>query len=70
MDRQAEAKPVWVSRTVWVNVLTAAAAVGTAVGIDHGLDAETQTAIVAGIMAVQGVIMRVLTSRPVTIRRQ
>ncbi|WP_435100811.1 hypothetical protein [Arhodomonas sp. AD133] len=61
------AKPWWASKTLWVNVLALIAAVTGALGIDVGLDAETQTAIVGGIMGVVNIVLRLVTDRPVTV---
>ncbi len=60
-------KPWWASKTLWVNVLALIAAVTGAFGIDVGLDAETQTAIVGGIMGVVNIVLRLVTDRPVAV---
>lgn len=59
-------KAWWASRTLWANVVGGVVAVGTAFGLDLGLDAEAQTAIVGGIMAVLNVILRFVTKGPVS----
>ena len=62
-----EAKPWYASKTLWANVIGGAVAVGTAFGLNLQIDAETQTAIVGGIMAVVNVILRFMTKAPVTV---
>lgn len=57
------------SRTLWANVIAGVAAVSTAFGLDLGLDAEAQTAIVGGVMAVVNIILRFMTTAPVTVTR-
>lgn len=64
-----EAKSIFASRTLWANVIGGVAAVATAFGLDLGLDAEAQTAIVGGIMAVINIVLRLLTTSPVTVTR-
>jgi predicted Co/Zn/Cd cation transporter (cation efflux family) len=58
-------KPFWTSRTLWINAIAFVAAVSGAFGIDLGLDAETQTAIVGGVMALVNIVMRFLTSEAI-----
>lgn len=53
------------SKTLWVNVVAGIAAVGTAFGLDLGLDAEQQTAIVGGIMALVNIVLRFVTKQPI-----
>ena len=62
-----DVKPFWASKTIWANVIAFTAAISTAFGIDLGLDPESQTAIVGGIMAVANVILRVITSKAVSV---
>lgn len=64
-----DSKPWYVSKTLWTNVVAGAVAVGTAFGLDLGLDAEGQTAIVGGIMAIANIILRFMTRAPVTVTR-
>lgn len=61
-----DSKPFWASRTLWVNAVALLAAVTGAFGMDLGLDAETQTAIVGGIMAVVNMILRAVTKQPLS----
>lgn len=63
-----QAKPFWASKTLWANVVAGAVAVGTAFGLDLGLDAEQQTAIVGGIMAIVNVGLRFVTNTGVTVK--
>lgn len=62
-----DSKPFWQSKTLWVNVIAGAAAVSTAFGLNLGLDADTQVALVGGVMAVINVILRLITKAPVTV---
>lgn len=60
----------WQSRTMWVNLISGIAALAVVFGLDFGLDAERQTEIVAGIMAVVNVInmyLRPLSTTPITL---
>ena len=60
-----EAKSVFASKTIWVNLLALAGSIGTVFGFDLGLDEESQTAIVGGVMAVVNVVLRLTTKAPV-----
>ena len=62
-----ESKPFWASKTLWANVVGGGVAVATAFGLDLQLDAEAQTAIVGGIMAVVNVALRLVTKAPVSV---
>ncbi len=65
-----DTKPFYMSKTLWANLIAGAAAVLTAFGFDLGLDAETQTAIVGGIMALVNVALRLTTSRAIGLGSQ
>ena len=56
-----EAKGPLESKTIWVNGVALLAAVTGTFGLDLGLDAETQAALVGGIMAVVNVVLRFMT---------
>ena len=58
-------KPFWASKSLWVNIVAGAGAISTAFW-DTGLDAETQIAVVGGIMAVVNIILRLVTKTAVT----
>lgn len=60
-----ETKPFWASKTLWVNAVALVAAVTGAFSIDLGLDAETQTAVVAAVMGVVNIVLRFVTGNPV-----
>lgn len=62
-----DTKPFYASKTLWANIIAGAGAVLTAFGLDLGLDAETQTAIVGGVMAVINIFLRLSTKAPVSI---
>lgn len=57
-------KPHLASKTLWVNSFAGIAAVSTAFGLDLGLDAEAQTAVVGGIMAIVNIVLRLVTKQP------
>ena len=63
-------KEIWQSKTIWATLVAFVATVAGALGLDLGLDADTQTAIVAGIMAVVGIVMRLVTKEPVKLPGQ
>lgn len=65
-----EAKSIFASRTLWANVIGGAIAIGTAFGLNLDVDAEAQTAIVGGIMAVVNIILRFMTVAPVSVTRE
>jgi len=60
-----EAKPWYMSKTLWVNTIAGVAAVAGAFGLDLGLDPETQAGIVGAVMAVANIILRLVTKAPV-----
>jgi len=64
-----EAKSIFASRTLWANVVGGALAIGTAFGLDLPVDEETKTAIVGGVMAIVNIVLRFMTSAPVTVTR-
>ena len=59
-------KPVWASKTLWVNLIALAAAVSTAFGVDLGLNPETQVVVVGTVMSVVNIILRLVTKAPVS----
>jgi hypothetical protein len=60
-----DSKPFWASRTLWINAIALVAAVTGALGIDLGLGADIQTALVAGVMAVVNIVLRLVTDSAV-----
>ncbi len=63
-----ETKPIWASKTFWTNVIGGGAMIASAAGMDLGLDEDTQTQIIGGILAVANVILRFVTTQPVTMK--
>jgi len=61
-----DTKPFWASKTLWVNLIMLVATVSTAFGLDLGLDAETQVAVVGGVMGLVNVALRFITKTAVT----
>ena len=59
-------KKWYASKTLWANIIAGIATVATAFGLDLGLDADTQVAVVGGVMAVINIVLRVITKGPVT----
>ena len=55
-------KQFWASKTLWVNALSAIAAITGAVGIDLGLTPEVQAQVIVGIMALVNIGLRFVTS--------
>jgi hypothetical protein len=64
-----EAKSIFASRTLWANVIGGAVAIATSFGLDLDIDAEAQTAIVGGIMAVVNIVLRIVTKSPITLAK-
>ena len=60
-----EAKPWWASKTIWASVVGGGAALATAFGFHVLDDPQTQAELVAGVMAVVGIVLRFRTSTPV-----
>jgi hypothetical protein len=62
-------KPVWESKTLWVNVLTAVAMIiAAAVAQPDLIPAEAMRYVVFALAAVN-IILRLVTSQPVTLTR-
>ncbi len=60
-----DSKPIWASKTLWINFLAIVAAVSGAFGLDLGLDPETQIAAVGVIMGIVNMVLRFVTKAPV-----
>lgn len=58
-------KLIWTSKTFWGNIVALIAAVFGADAI--GLDSETQSQIVVGVLAIANIIVRFFTKLPVKI---
>lgn len=63
-----EPKPWWASKTMWANIIAAVAAMSLAMGLDLGLDGETQATLLAGVMAFANLFLRAVTKQPVSIK--
>ena len=59
-------KPFYASKTLWANAVMLIATVSTALGIDLGLDPETQIAVVGAVMAVVNIVLRFVTKSPIS----
>jgi len=71
IDRQiaaAQPKHALASKTVWLNILAVAAALGGAFGVDLGLTPETQGTLAVAIVAVVNIILRFTTTKGVKVR--
>ena len=62
-----DAKPFWASKTLWVNAVALIAAAAGAFGLDIGLDPELQVTIVGAVMAVVNIVLRFVTTTPVSL---
>jgi len=63
---ETKTKPVWASKTFWVNAVAFGASIVTGFGLDIGV--EEQGALVGGVMAVVNIVLRVMTTKGVTIK--
>jgi hypothetical protein len=65
----ASDKPWWASKTLWVNAIAVAGAISTGLfGLD--IDQETQASLVAGVLAVVNILLRVVTDKPVYLKKK
>jgi len=64
-----ENKVWYTSKTIWVNGLTIVGLGFGLFGIDVGLDEETKGKIATGVLAVVNVILRMMTSVPLKMRK-
>ena len=62
-----ETKPFWASRTLWVNFVAIVAAVLGTFGLGDVLDPEFQATVVAAVMGIVNIILRFVTTKPVTL---
>lgn len=62
-----DAKPFWTSRQLWINAVALAASLGAGAGFD--IPGEEQGALVAGIMAAVNIVLRLVTTKAVTVHR-
>ena len=62
---ETESKPFWASKTLWANLIAFGAVLGTTFGVNLGLDAEAQLALVGGVMAVVNIALRFMTTQPI-----
>ena len=53
------------SKTLWVNAVALLASLSTTLGVDLGLDPETQVALVGGILAAVNMVLRFVTREPI-----
>jgi len=59
-------KKWYASRTLWANVIALIVTISGALGLDLGLDAESQATIVAGVMAIVNIALRIDTKTEIT----
>jgi len=62
MSEQAP-KPVWASKTLWVNAVALGASVAGLYGLE--IVEQAQAEIVAGIMALVNIALRLVTGAPI-----
>ena len=65
-----ESKPIYASKTLWVNLVALVVSVAAAFGVDLGLDTEAQASLVGGIMAVVNIALRMFTDKPVAVKKK
>lgn len=61
-------KHILASKTFWANILALIAAVSGSLGLDLGLDPETQASIALGAVAVVNIVLRAVTKGPVQVK--
>jgi hypothetical protein len=61
-----EAKPWWMSKTIWVNLIALVGSVVVALGFDPAKWAEVSTVT----LAVANVILRLITSEEITLQSE
>ena len=65
----AQPKPLWASKTLWVNALALVAALAAGFGLDLGLTPEVQGSLVGAIMAVVNIVLRFKTTKGVKVKK-
>ncbi len=58
-------KPMWASKTLWVNFVASAASVALLLGVDVGLDTAGQAEVVIVIMGAVNIALRFVTTKAV-----
>jgi len=58
-----EGKPIWQSKTFWVNLISLGAIIGAAYGFE--IDTETQAVLATGLLAVVNIVLRLMTDQPI-----
>lgn len=58
-------KPIYTSKTFWVNVVAIIATLTGVFGLDLNLDPDTQAAAVTAILGVVNIVLRIKTSAPI-----
>ena len=54
------------SKTLWVNLIALIASIAAGFGFD--IDAEVQASLVGGVMAVVNIVLRLVTTQPVSMK--
>ena len=54
-------KPFWASKQLWINSVALVASLSLGLGVDLGLNLESQAALVGGIMSVVNIALRFVT---------
>lgn len=57
------------SKTMWANIIALGAVVGSYFGFE-GPDEKTQAEILIGLMAILNLVLRAVTTKPVTLSRE
>ncbi len=65
MDQQS--KPFWASRTIWANLFMVAGVILESTGVTDVFNPETQEMALAAVMGVVNLILRFVTTEPISI---
>lgn len=66
MDNTETSKPIWASKTFWVNAVTLSAGIFAMLGMDF-LNMEMQGEIVVVAVTVANITLRFITKEPVSL---
>lgn len=61
-----DGKPAIASKTLWFNILSAIAAIGTVFGMDFGLTEAVQAQIIASANILGNFLLRLISATPIS----
>ena len=64
---ETQSKKWYLSKTLWANLIAGVVTVAGVFGLDLGLDGEAQAQLVAGILVGVNLVLRLVTSKSVTL---